>query len=254
MIKHHIPEEFEAIKYRRFAVGIHFPGRVYGGLPNDEDLVRKWYEAKQPGQDPDETTSELDINEEMSKMRSVFRRDMEGKYFDKHLYLAAHQAKAMIKQCASLLKITTLKRGSKQSLSEGMRVRGRVTLTEDNKAVEYLTGDKIFFQPTLTKPTGLETITGHVTGPQGPRSIIKICEYVENSYIQFELSLLPMRMGDRSNSRDITPQDVYEMIFQGQTTGLGSNRSMDSGQFEVVQFEEITNRPIIPDFWRELNE
>ena len=272
MIKHHIPDEFTPVPYRRFAVGVHCEREIYGGVPNKEDLLKSWYSTKTGEREDvistgidkenpeagtvEEVATELDLDETVSQAINVFRRDKEGKYFQDALYLASHQLKAMCKQSASLLKITTNKRGSKQTLAEGMTLHGKVTVPGRTKvfddkpaeAAARLTNEKVFFQqdraqktPVIIEATGTQEFTGHISGPQGTRSIIKMCEYVMPCYLQFEIHLLDVRMGDHANAKDITPQNLYEICSHAQKVGVGSNRSFDSGQFTLVHFEEITD-------------
>ena len=268
MIKHYIPNEFNAVPYRRFAVGLHCEREIYGGLPNKGDLLKSWYSTKTGEREDvvnngiekenpeagtvEEVASELDIDETVTESINVFRRDKEGKYFPNGLYLAAHQPKAMLKQSASLLKITTNKRGSKQTLAEGMTLHGKITIDFDTETSEdFLTSEKVFFQQVdkdhlevIYDATGIQEFTGHISGPQGNRSIIKQCEFVMPCYLQFEIHLLDVRMGDHANAKDITPQNLYEICSHAQKVGVGSNRSFDSGQFTLVHFEEITdNKP-----------
>ena len=262
MYKRHIPEEFKKVLYRRFEIGLQFDKEVYGSVPNQEELVRKWYETKKKseeskniavkGQAPDqpenpnagtadELLGELDLDETYEYSVDIFRRDVDGEFFPGALYLKNHQIKAMLKQSASLLKLTVEKRGSKQTLSEGMSVYGRVTLDDGR---ECLTNEKVFFQPIRTKADGQQETAGHISGPQGMRNILKRVEFVKMCHLQFELHLLDIRMGDHSNSKNLTPQDLYDICYHGQYVGLGSNRSFDSGLFELIYFKEITEQPL----------
>ena len=267
IFREHIPDQFKEVPYRRFAVGLRFDRQIYGGIPNKPELLRSWYATKldeaedvaQHGQAPDqlptqeagtieEVASELDLDETVDQAINVFRRDKEGAFFPNALYLKNHMAKAMIKQSASLLKLTTSKRGSKQTLAEALTLFGKVTLSEDGEMCEYLTNEKVFMQPLRFDADGVEEFTGHISGPQGTRSIIKNSEFVKGCVVQFEFQVLDVRLGDHANAKDLTPQNLYEVISHGQWVGIGSNRSFDSGQFTVIQFEEITDNETTPVF------
>ena len=271
--REHIPEEFKPVPYRRFAVGLHFTREIYGGIPNKPELLRSWYATKigeaedvaEHGQATDqppnqgagtveEVESELDLDETVDQAINVFRRDKEGAFFPNALYLKNHMLKAMIKQSASLQKLTTAKRGSKQTLAEALTLFGKVTLNEDGEMVEYLTNEKVFMQPLRFDADGVEEFTGHISGPQGTRSIIKNSEFVKGCVVQFEYQVLDVRLGDHANAKDLTPQNLYEIIEHGQWVGIGSNRSFDSGQFKVIQFEEITDAAPTPLYVPEVQE
>ena len=260
-----IPEDLAGASYRRFAVGLRFEREIYGGIPNRDDLLKGWYSTKiderkdvlakgqatdQPQSDAagtvEEIVTELDLDEEVDQAINVFRRDKDGAFFENAIYIKNHQVKAMIKQSASLLKLTTSKRGSKQTLAEGMAVFGKVTLNENGEMKEYLTNEKIFPQTLRYEPDGHQEFTGHISGPQGTRSIIKMSEFVKGCVLQFELQVLKARMGDHANAKDLTPKNMFEILSHGQYVGIGSNRSFDSGQFEVMHFEEITDNPPTP--------
>lgn len=253
-----VPKGFKSLKYRRFFIQFKSKRRIYGGIPNREDLLEAWYETKleekaEAEADPnvtsdeagtvDEVKGELDLETEVSKSANVFRRDKEGIFFQDGLYLAIHQMKAACKQAASLLKITTNKRGSKQTFAEGMTLASAVTI--DDK--RYLTDDKLFFQQLRDEPDGMETFAGHVSGPQGNRSIIKMHEYIDpGAILEFEVQLLDVRMNDHAASKEVSANDLFNICEHIQFAGVGSNRSFDSGQLVFMKFEEITDKEPTP--------
>ena len=221
--------------YQVFNVELQFRYRIYGGLPKDKNVYENYAKSKFKSEDIEkhatdldlEHATDLDLEEEMKKSTVVFRRDEIG------LYIGSYQIKAMIGQSASLLEITVKKRGSKQTLREGMVLKGR---DQDGKYTE----DKVYFLPLRKEADGLETHAGNVSTAQGNRSILKRMEYVENANISFSMMFLANRVGDDNRSKKMLVEDIKNCLQHGQEIGLGSHRKFEVGKFDVIIFEEIS--------------
>ena len=220
--------------YNCFSAEIHFE-RLVGTLPLDSEVLESYVLAKfkdqKPTEDEPRETKEvigedLDLTEEKEQSVSGFKRTEKG------IYVGTYQAKAMLAQAASLLEITTSKRGSKQTLREGMIVLGK------DKDDSY-TGGRMFCLPYKTEADGISSRTGNVSSPSGSRSIVSLSEYVEDVTIKFELRILQNRMTVATGGKKLTTDDVKRCLAHSRTLGLGGERKYGSGEFSVVKFEEL---------------
>jgi len=179
-----IPAQKEGkVMYKKFTVELKFRNKVFGGLPKNPKNLESYLVAKFTDDDPikEEAQTDLDLDEALEQTQVGFKTDETG------LYLGGYQIKAMLAQTASLLELTTKKRGSKQTLKEGLVVRG--LLDADTQ-----TGDKVYLLPLRSEATGIDIMAGTVSSPQGKRSIVSRSEYVEEASIRFQLWFLENRM------------------------------------------------------------
>ena len=217
--------------YNVFELELQFRDRIFGGLPTSEDqlmsYIKQLTKPEEPtAEDVENLGKDLDLDNEEDKAVLGFRRDEKG------LYLGSYQLKAMLAQSASLLEITTKKRGSKQTLREAMSAVG---LDDEGTA----TGDKIYFLPMRKEADGEQVHTGNVSGPQGNRSIVKVMEYVEKPRVKFQLRLLMNRMDEASSSKKFSTIDLKKSLAVGRESGLGSHRRFEAGKFDVLNFKQL---------------
>lgn len=200
--------------YQKARVRIIFRDQVIGGIPRSKKLIQLYLKAKF-GESTEEFADQLaeevqanDLEEKQEIMTTGFKRDEHG------LYLSDYQVKAMLKQCASLLKITVTTRGSKQVFAEGLVIR----------PVRLHVG--------RMEPDGVEEFCGHVMTLQGKRSILRHGEFVRQATLDFEVWMLDTKV--------LTLSQVEQCLLLGQEVGLGSCRSFEQGKFDVVKFEAMT--------------
>lgn len=206
--------------YDVYHVGIKMRGRLYGGTPRNKGLIEAWVKARTGCDDKItkeqvEAALDLVVDETAEKSWVGFHGD------DKGLFIAANNAKAMLKQSASMLGILKKKRGSKQIVSEGMEV----------KAVDGT--DRIYFDKTA--PDGVDERPIHVQTAQGPRAALKRSDYVEGVEIMFSIWVLKTAPAE---TRHIGEQDLVQILTFSQENGLGADRSQGAGKFDVVMFEK----------------
>ena len=209
--------------YQKFSVKFKFRDRVYGGLPKSENLVESYVKAKFDSEDTSVVETELDLVKELEKSRTGFKR-----HDDFGVYLGDYQIKAMIKQCASLLKLTVQKRGTKQTVAETLFVKG---LTEDGELVE----GRVPFIAKREKPDGIEGFQGCVKDQAGTRSAVKEMEFVERADVNLQLWVLGRRIGGKQLSDD----DLLDILLLGQEVGLGSGRAFEKGKFDLLEFDQL---------------
>jgi hypothetical protein len=209
--------------FQKVDVAIQFRDQLVGGLPKSKKVLETYLEAKfgKPIDNflerladdlgiNDEGSEEFpDVTDDLEEKRKLvitgFKRDEHG------LYLSDYQIKAMLKQCASLLKITTAVRGSRQVFHEGLVVRPP-RLYLDRMA-----------------PDGMELFCGHVMTMQGKRSVLRKSEIVRQATIAMQVWILDTKV--------ITLEHLRQCFELGQEVGLGSCRSFEQGKFDVIQFE-----------------
>lgn len=198
--------------FQKIAVTLYFRDRLYGGLPRSTKVLNSYLEAKfgvLPDDFADRLASEVasqDFAEKEELATTGFKRDEHG------LYLSDYQIKAMLKQCATLLKITTAVRGSRQVFHEGLVIR----------PVKLYLGRQ--------EPDGVEEFCGHVMTMQGKRSVLRQGEYVERVSMEMEVWVLDTKV--------VSIDHLRQCFELGQEVGLGSYRSFEKGKFDVVTFEE----------------
>ena len=238
--------------YRKFNVTLQFRNKLYGGLPKSKELVENYIKAKfgpEVVQDEETVpyiTRDLELTEETEKVTTGFKKDEIG------IYLGSYIIKAALKEYASVLKLTTKKvsAGVKQTTQHGMFVKGLLPVVDSvipeptglpvpdigNRGLE-LTGENIYAQPLRKEPDGMDDFAGRVNTPQGARSILKSSEFLFQPTFQFQLWLLEVRMGNTEKS--FTQDDVRMMFELGQEAGIGSNRTFESGKYDVEGMEEV---------------
>jgi len=219
-------EKISAIQsdlYNAYYAKIQFRDKIYGGLPKQRELVENYVKAKFNSDDIYPVAEDLDFIEEAEKMTTGFKGDKTG------IYIGSYQVKAALKQYASLLKLTTKKRGTKQTVKETLFVKGVLN--------SKLTGDKIYFQPRRQVADGLEDFVGHVSDHRGTRSFLRSAEYVEQGILEFQVWVAKVRM---SNQKELTQDDLLMMLTFGQECGIGSCRGLEAGKFDLVKFEPVS--------------
>lgn len=212
--------------YNFYNVSINIREKVYGGLPKEKDMVEKYVKAKFNSDNTELTETDLDLKEELESHVTGFRCS------DKGLYVGSYALKAACKQYASLMKLTVKKRGVKNTVKEAFFVNGRLN--------GEMTGSRVYFQPLTVKPDGLEDFAGHVKTLQGDRAILKKAEFIEERKLEFQLRVLKHRM---SGGKELTSDDVFQMLLFGQECGIGSCRAFEAGKYDLKVFEPLDGPP-----------
>ena len=150
------------------------------------------------------------------------------------LYIEGRQVKAAFKESTNIawggVRRGPTKKGSKSYVAE------RVMIVED----------KIFLD--RMQPDGIETIIGHVTGPQGPRSTLGYTEYVVQPTITFHVKELKVLQKGSGAATKIDPQGGEPALTRSEwghlftcmeEQGIGALRSMQHGRFDTLEFESV---------------
>lgn len=213
--------------YNVYRIELKMHDRLVGSLPLNTEALEGYIKAKFPeGEDDTEDViaEGLELDEEKERSMTGFKKDEVG------IYVGGYQIKAMLAESASLQEITIKKRGSKNTLREGLVVLGLDA--EDN-----YTGNKIYVLPYRSEADGISSRTGHVSGPSGSRSIVSVSEYVQDATLKFEIRLLSNRMIEKKDGKKFSPHDLKLCLAHARHLGIGGERKYQTGTFEVVKFE-----------------
>lgn len=208
--------------YDYYRIIIAMRDKLCGGVPKNKDLIRSWVESTTKYKD--EKSAELTEAAMEAMLDDVAEKSWNGFFRDaeRGLFLEARQVKAMFKECASLLRITVTKQGSKQILQHGFEVKAL-----DGGARIYLG---------KAEPDGFDEQAIHVSTAQGPRTAIKRVDYVEGIEITFQVWVLNTAPAEK---RHVGKDDLERMLGLAQENGLGADRSQGRGKFDVTVFEKL---------------
>ena len=215
--------------YDIYECTIQMRDRLYGAVPKCEKsfhkvvAVRTKHDDEQTVQQVEELTEEMKDKSPEPSYVGFLRDEKEG------LYVKANSVKAMLKQGASMLRITMDKTGSKQILREGMEVKGLV-----HPMRIYL--DRQQPDDTVERPI-------QVSGPKGDRSALKKADYVERVMLTFHIWVLGTHP---SETRHVGEKELIRILAFSQENGLGGDRSQGEGKFDVLKFEKIQTATLGP--------
>jgi len=219
--------------FQRYTARLAFRARLLGGVPKDPHLVEAWLRARADISDEDElhhtwlrTLGELgvDIGEQISpddalaasrklaetRLTTGFKVDAE-----RGLYLEARQVKAGLRENINILyggqRVGPTRKGARGFVAERV----------------FVTPDRLYLD--RREPDGVELIIGHLSGPQGPRSVLSYHEYVEApAAIEFTVLV----------AEDAVPQLWWPRVWTlFEQNGLGATRSQGFGTFNLVRWD-----------------
>jgi hypothetical protein len=210
--------------YDIYRVEIQFVDRVCGGMPKNPDLLKGWIAATTEHDDDTTTQQEKEARDAIlapteEKSWNGFPGDGRG------LFIWARQIKALFKECATMLRVTTTKLGSKQIFQHGFEIKGVDAAGP---------ADRIYLG--RSQPDAFAEGPIHVQTAQGPRTAIKRVDYVEGATLKFEVWVLHT---EHAEKRHIDEETLARMLTFGQENGLGADRSQGHGKFKVVEFSRV---------------
>jgi hypothetical protein len=190
-----------------------------GGTPKSPELIRDWLEARR-APDPEKNAEEIEAGIEASEDRSwcgFQRQDGVG------LCLRGYHVKAHIKDCANILRSLLPKRvkgdGTEVGVAWRSMVADRCYVVED------------YIPLGVQEPSGFFEHPVHVMTRQGPRNALKRTDYVDKPKVEFTLKVL----ADKAVTEDI----LRQLFEYGGTHGMGSDRGMGFGRYEIAELEEV---------------
>ena len=207
--------------YDIYQVKIRLRDKLCGGMPKNPELIKAWVESTTGHAD---ATTEAQTKEAIEALvDEVTERSWNGFPADaKGIFVWARQVKALFKECASMLRVTVDKRGSKQIFQHGFEIKG---------PEKY---DRVYLGK--TKADGYDEGPIHVQTAQGPRTALKRVDYVENVELVFDIWVLAAHPAE---TRYIGKEDLERMLTFAQENGLGADRSQGRGKFDVLDFKVL---------------
>jgi len=189
--------------WKIYKVTLVFRKRLVGGIPQQPDALRRWLELRGKEQHYAEM---LEGIEPVQTPKIGFLRDDDG------LYIESRQIKAGLKEAANAIK----------SIAGIRNMRAKVK-------------DRVFVTPARIHlgreaPDGDFVRIVHGMTMLGPRTSMKICEYVEQPEITFFLKVL--------DDGVITEEQLRMMFEWLSEAGLGAERAQGEGKFVVKLIEE----------------
>ena len=207
--------------YQVYEVECQIDDKICGGIPKEGDLIKAWVEASTGYDDEmaqkiiEETTTQV-ATEEIEKVKekrswNCFKRDEKG------LYIESRQVKALLKECANILKGT----------------KGATPII-DIRNLKHKLAERVFVEPPriylgTAEPNGHIERGIHVWTAQGPRNAIKRADYVMQPCLQFRLRVL--------NDGLITEDVLRKILIHGQLIGIGADRSQGYGKYTLLRLE-----------------
>ena len=208
--------------YDIYKVKLRIRDKICGGMPKNPDLIRDWVKAGT--EHDDEKTSvqtaealEALIDTTTEKSWNGFPGDADG------VFIWSRQIKALFKECASMLRVTVEKRGSKQVFQHGFEIKG---LKRD---------DRVYLG--VKEANGYDEGPIHVQTAQGPRTALKRVDYVLAPEIEFNVWVLATHAAE---TRHVGEEDLRAMLKFGQENGVGADRSQGRGKFDVLEFARVS--------------
>lgn len=212
--------------YTIYSCTLKMRDRICGGVPKNPDLIAGWVKAttghddKQTVEQTEEAIANL-IETTTDKSWCTFQGDENG------LFIWARQVKALFKECASMLRITVKKVGSKQIFQHAFEIKSMAEIAVDRI---YLGRDSQY----IKTPDAFHEGPIHVQTAQGPRTALKRTDYVTEATISFEIWVLRTETAEK---RHVGEEEIKRMLTFGQENGLGAERSQGHGKFDVVAFK-----------------
>ncbi len=203
--------------YKFYNVRLKLRDRLIGGWPKNPESEEAMLRARgledliPPKPDLETLTDEekKELKESaVSRSWTGFKSNGDG------IYIESRQPKAMLKECANILKNMLKVKNMKSKLAERVYI----------EPPEISLGKK--------EPDGVDSRVVHVMTMKGPRSSIKIFDYVSQVEISFRLKLL---------LDEVIKKEHLDTLFEyAQDSGLGADRSQDQGKFDLLEFAEVS--------------
>ena len=212
--------------WKLYGVKLQVTNRMMAGIPKNPDLIEAWLVARQPTEaaiarrrdNGEEVTPIATLIEEVAEQVDNddgaeerawlgFKKDDEG------LYIEGSNVKAHLKDCANVLQKIL-----------------------DFKALRSKLADRVYVVEEIVRlgvaePSGYYEHPVHVMTRQGPRSALKRNDYVERPLLAFTLRVL---------ADGVIKEDLLRDIFEyGGTHGIGAERGLGYGRYELVELSEL---------------
>jgi len=239
--------------------------RTLGGIPNDSETIERWIRARTGVTDDEElkrmtitTLLDLGVDMDESQVEALRAGDLSSVSWEE-----LHAASGKV---ASEWKCQSFKRNERgvlcleaRQIKAGLKEATNALFAKEKwgptrKGPKNFVAEHVFVEPRLipfangiTKPSGIELVIGHVSGPGGPRSTLNYHEYVENTEYEFVLLM------DKLAQSSIEFEKWMEVWVLMEQLGTGATRSQMFGQFDVIEYELLPDY-VVGDIYEETPE
>lgn len=205
--------------FSKYRIMIQFRDKILGGVPKTKEMLKAWLETRGMEDKFEELKDDIDgefpedTTEKEKRAWTGFLKNDNG------LYMSNHQVKALFKECANTIKMTTMRgnKGLKQILQHGVVVEPA----------------QLYYQPCHHAPDGYIEMAAHVGVATGKRAILKRHDYLIQPKLEFEVWV-----PDAINVGGLLSEYKLKILVGlGATNGLGCCRSQGYGQFIVLEWE-----------------
>jgi hypothetical protein len=221
--------------FQLYRARLEFRNKVLGGVPKDPQLIESWLRSRAGISDQEElrqawlrTLLEIGVQvadtmsfEDAVEASKKLAADKVTNGFkverSRGLYLEARQVKAGIRETINILyggtRIGPTRKGARSYVAERV----------------FITPDKLFLD--RREPDGVELLVGHISGPQGPRSVLSYHEYVQApAALEFTVMV----------AEDAVPEEWWARLWTlFEQNGLGAVRSQGYGTFDLVRWDKL---------------
>lgn len=243
----------------RYFVEIEFNDHILGAQPKSGDILEKFLagklekelagrddiveaygsveEAKEGIIESHKERMGDQLKEKTDQAWTGFFTDGSGPWF------GTYAVKACLREMFTSLGITVKKRGSKQTYQHLMQVNacdqsGEVFSGEYKRRLHFYRKDG----SPVTEPDTYIEMTAHVQTAQGPRSIIKRHDAINQARLCFVIEVAA-KMPHQRGKAAFSDEDFALVLERAQGNGLGCSRSQGYGTFKVVAFRKLTDHP-----------
>jgi len=196
--------------YNRYAVTLNFITPIASGVPATQGLATRHAKLFSASVTNDMKASKKDLGEVSEEAVHQYLLSCSSVFYlddDKGVYIRGYQFNAMLKDAAQRTKVTLKIRGLNNTIRDG----------------GLLFPDRIYMN---TEPTVVE----RPSIPEGKSANIKIFQTAEIKQL-----VLPCAVLDNG---DLTDSLFKQLWVVAQGVGIGSNRHLGYGRFEVANIEE----------------
>jgi hypothetical protein len=225
----------DARVFTKYLVRARFTELVVGGIPQKPEVIESWLRQRILGGDQElaimlrKTLHDLEIDvaedatrEEIIEAATKMAATRNGNTFRRNgcgLALAAYNVKAMLKEATAIL----------YPGGNGGHAWGKTRKAPRSFLAERVFVDEYQVPLGRDEPDGTLMQVGHPDTPQGKRSTLTYYDYCVQPEVTFTIS---------SSEDAIAPEQWERILVQGQRLGMGALRSLNYGQFRVMEFAQ----------------
>lgn len=215
--------------WTKYSVRWEFFTALCAGLPADPEMLRQFLESRKPRVRPPEARSIDEIAAEVSET-VLMGEETEQTEETLHVFQRVNGGLAM--RCATVRAHIKDVVSTLSSLYVG-KVQGERSFAVRAKAALYYPPE-VYWLPVvrpdgspITEPTGIRRKPIHMNTPRGPRSAIKVYEYIEEAVLEFPLWVLTQPNGKLV----VSEADLKTIFMYGGVHGYGPERGDGEGRY-----------------------